>query len=29
VELTDMTVKDGKIVFVLPKASWNAISLQL
>ena len=29
VELTDFTVKDGKIVFTLPKASWNAISIQL
>ena len=29
VELTDMTVKDGKVMFTLPKASWNAISIQL
>ena len=29
VELTDFTVKDGKAVFTLPKASWNAISIQL
>ena len=29
VDLADFAVKDGKAVFTLPKASWNAICLQL
>ncbi|MBQ9447180.1 MAG: hypothetical protein IJU61_11315, partial [Victivallales bacterium] len=29
VDLADFAVKDGKAVFTLPKASWNAVTLQL